>query len=185
MGKNSHFGVTSQNIFSQSQKYFDTTFIYFLQFSSKLEMLISFKWKVRLRKFLQFSKGYTLKIISQDFFSCWNSFLLKWHSLAHSALSGPPTLMISIVMKVSLIIKKLIKHLIRRRFSLLPKLTLWYMFVSLEKFIAGRILGFCELNIGKQQRININDSKESYLWSHCIAFTSIWITVGSTKNATI
>ena len=129
--------LVSQNIFSQSQKYFDTTFIYFLQFSSKLEMLISFKWKVWLRKCLQFSKGYTLKIISQDFFSCWNSFLLKWHSLAHSALSGPPTLMISIVMKVSLIIKKLIKHLIRRRISLLPKLTLWYIFVSLEKFIAG------------------------------------------------
>ena len=106
MGENNHFGVTSQNIFSQSQKYFDTTFIYFLQFSSKLEMLISFKWKVWLRKCLKFSKGYTLKIISQDFFSCWNSFLLKWHSLAHSALSGPPTLMISILMKVSLLIKK-------------------------------------------------------------------------------
>ena len=28
MGENSHFGVTSQNIFSQSQKYFDTTIIY-------------------------------------------------------------------------------------------------------------------------------------------------------------
>ena len=52
MGENSHFGVTSQNIFSQSQKYFDTSIIYFLkniwlqsnlQFSSKLEMSISFK----------------------------------------------------------------------------------------------------------------------------------------------
>ena len=31
MGKNSHFGVTSQNIFSQSQKYFNTTFIYSLK----------------------------------------------------------------------------------------------------------------------------------------------------------
>ena len=52
VGENSHFSVTSQNIFSQSQKYFDTSIIYFLkniwlqsnlQFSSKLEMSISFK----------------------------------------------------------------------------------------------------------------------------------------------
>ena len=30
-GENSHFGVTSQNIFSQSQKYFDTSITYFLK----------------------------------------------------------------------------------------------------------------------------------------------------------
>ena len=63
VGENSHFSVTSQNIFSQSQKYFDTSIIYFLkniwlqsnlQFSSKLEMSISFKWKVLENFFLHF-----------------------------------------------------------------------------------------------------------------------------------
>ena len=80
MGENSHFSVTSQNIFSQSQKYFDTSIIYFLkniwlqsnlQFSSKLEMSISFKWKVLENFFFTFLEwsyfAATFETISKDF----------------------------------------------------------------------------------------------------------------------
>ena len=99
MVENSHFSVTSQNIFSQSQKYFDTSIIYFLkniwlqsnlQFSSKLEMSISFKWKVLENFFYIFR----MKLLCSYFWDYFQGFHNKesliwpnWHLMAHCALT--------------------------------------------------------------------------------------------------
>ena len=63
----------------------------------------------------------------------------------------------------------------------MPELTLWYIFVSLEKYPTTQleeILGFCVLYIGKQhnqtQSKNINDSNDREEQEFSLDLTLHW-----------